>query len=193
MPPRITRGFSDEERTEIAALYWQAFGAKLGKVMGPDQKALEFLKRNVDPQYALVARDGHGTIMGDAGYKTAQGAFVGGDMRALAEVYGWLSMLWRAPMLALVERELEKNVLLMDGICVAYGARGQWIGTALLNAVKNHAKRTGCNSVRLDVIDTNSRARALYEREGFRATEVQRLGPLSLIFGFSKATQMVWR
>jgi ribosomal protein S18 acetylase RimI-like enzyme len=45
--------------------------------------------------------------------------------------------------------------------------------------------------LRLDVIDTNLRARALYERLGFRAVRSESLGPLRHLFGFQTAITMV--
>lgn len=79
----------------------------------------------------------------------------------------------------------------MDGIVVSDAARGQGIGTRLLAAIKDEALARGCTSVRLDVIDSNPRARALYEREGFVAGHRSDLGPLRHLFGFRSATEMV--
>ena len=189
----ISRGFSDAERPRIAALYWEAFSAKLSCVMGPQDKALYFLERQVDPDYALVARDAGGAVQGLAGFKTAQGALVGGAMSDLVATYGWLSALWRAPLLSLVERDLSDGVLLMDGICVGVDARGCGLGTALLQAIKDEARARGKTAVRLDVIDTNPRARALYEREGFDAIGTETLGPLRPVFGFRSSTRMLFR
>ena len=41
------------------------------------------------------------------------------------------------------------------------------------------------------MIETNPRARALYEREGFIATRTDRLGLLRYAFGFDAATTMI--
>lgn len=193
MTHHISPGFQDHERAEIAALYWQAFAAKLRVPMGPEAKALRFLQGALDPDFALVARDGDGKVAGVAGFKTSEGALIGGGLRDLAQVYGWPSTLWRAPILALVERDLAEDVLLMDGICVAANARGQGLGTALLNAIKETAAARGLSSVRLDVIDSNPRARALYEREGFVVTGTENLGPLALIFGFRSSAKMLYQ
>jgi ribosomal protein S18 acetylase RimI-like enzyme len=78
----------------------------------------------------------------------------------------------------------------MDGIAVDAAARGQGLGTALLTALKTRAAALGKATIRLDVIDTNPRARALYEREGFVAGQTEHLGPLRALFGFSAATTM---
>ena len=38
-------GLPDRLRADAARLYWQAFGSKLGAVMGPEPRALRFLMR----------------------------------------------------------------------------------------------------------------------------------------------------
>ena len=186
----IGTGFEDTERARIAALYWEAFAQKLSAVMGPTENALTFISRHLDPNYALIARDEEGTVQGIAGFKTAEGSLITGGLRDLAAVYGWPSALWRGPLLALVERDLAQDVLLMDGICVAATARGAGLGTALLQAIKADARARDLAYVRLDVIDSNPRARALYEREGFVEIGTENLGPFRHIFGFEHSTKM---
>ena len=191
MKHHISQGFTDAERPIVAKLYWAAFGPKLRIPMGPEGKALAFFSENMNPDYALVARDPGGRVCGVAGFKTREGALTQGDLRALARHYGWLSTLWRAPLLAMVERDLADDALLMDGICVHESARGIGLGTTLLHAVKDTARAEGLTSVRLDVIDGNPRARALYEREGFVAVGAESLGLLQYVFGFKSSTKML--
>ena len=95
--------------------------------------------------------------------------------------------------MSLIERDLNDGTLLMDGISVDAIMRGQGVGTALLNAIKAEAIRRGATAVRLDVIDANPRARALYERQGFEAIGTDHLGPLRWIFGFRSSTKMICR
>ena len=187
----ITKGFLQQERAEVAALYWEAFAQKLHYVLGPRQKALHFIAAQLQPDFALVARGAKGTILGVAGFKTSKGALIGGELPDIARTYGWLSTCWRAPLLMMVERDLADGVLLMDGICVSAQARGMGLGTALLGAIKNEAAAQGLSAVRLDVIDSNPRARALYEREGFEPIGQENLGLLQHIFGFKSSTKML--
>nr|WP_245222659.1 GNAT family N-acetyltransferase [Ruegeria sp. HKCCSP351] len=176
----------------VATLFWQAFSAKLNKVMGPDEKGLAFFETSLNPDFALVARDKEDRVLGLAGFKTLDGALAGGRMSDLAKVYGWLGAIWRALILSILERELKPGVFQMDGILVAAGSRGKGVGTALLDAVKCEARKQNMSVVQLDVIDTNPRARALYEREGFWPVGEEKTGPLSYVFGFSSATKMSW-
>jgi ribosomal protein S18 acetylase RimI-like enzyme len=186
----IRHGFPEEQRAAVAALFWGAFGDKLGRVLGPPLRGQAFVARVVQPEFALSAQGQGGELLGIAGFKTASGGLVGGTMRDLATIYGWPQALWRGPLLSLLERDLAADCLLMDGIFVSAQARGQGVGTALLRAVMTEAKARGMARVRLDVIDSNPRARALYEREGFVAIAEEGLGPLRHIFGFRSATRM---
>lgn len=188
----ISAGFTDAERSEVARLYWQAFSTKLGKILGPDARALAFFTQIISPEFALIAHHSDGAVIGVAGFKTAKGALTAGGLRDIAHHYGWLGALWRGALLALLERELADDILLMDGICVDARARGLGVGTALLHAIKDQAKALGLRHVRLDVIDINPRAQALYLREGFVPGQVENIGPLRWVFGFSRSTRMTW-
>lgn len=189
----VSVGFHDSERPRIAELYWAAFGDKLGRVMGPAAKGRAFVARVADPTHALTYRDPDGRILGLVGFKTAESALVGGDLSDLAAVYGWPGAIWRLCVLALLERDTENRRFLMDGICVAEEARGRGIGTVLLEAIAREAATRGFDEVRLDVIDSNGKARALYERRGFEAVGEQAMGPLRHLYGFRSATTMVRR
>ncbi len=176
----------------MAQMFWQAFEAKLVKTLGSDARATAFLAMVLRPEFALAARGPDNEILGIAGFKTARGGLVGGGLRDLARVYGWAGALWRGALLSLLERDVEDGTLLMDGIFVAEAARGQGVGTALLDGIKSHAEGLGLTAVRLDVIDTNPRAKALYLRHAFQPVAEESLGPLRHIFGFRSATTMVW-
>lgn len=186
----VAAGFADFERSTVAELYWTAFGKKLSFCLGPDAKAHAFLTRVVNPRYALCARSADGTLLGVAGFKTSEGSLVGGSFSDLRAVYGLFGSLWRALLLSVLERDLEQGTLLMDGICVAPNARGKGLGTLLLRAIKSEAHNRDCTDIRLDVINTNPRAQALYEREGFVQTTQTTLGPLKYVFGFSSSWEM---
>jgi ribosomal protein S18 acetylase RimI-like enzyme len=188
---KISRGIRPADRATVTQLYWGAFGEKLGKVMGPADKAHAFIERVLDPTHAICAHDADGQLLGVAGFKTVDGALVGGGFADMKGVYGLIGALWRSALLGLLERDTEHARFLMDGIFVAPAARGQGVGTRLLEAIAAEAASRGFAEVRLDVIDSNPRARALYERQGFRAVDTQSTGALRHVFGFRSATTMV--
>lgn len=186
----LSPGFTEAERAQAARLYWQAFSGKLGKLMRPDVKALAFLEDVLNPDFAISARDEAGQLLGLAGFKTADGALVGGELSDMQRHYGLWGGLWRGLLLTILERDLEPGILLMDGIFVDACARGQGVGTQLLRAILSEARTRDLSQVRLDVIDSNPRARALYKRMGFEAGRTEHIGPLRHLFGFSHATRM---
>lgn len=187
----IKNGFTPDQSEIVCDLFWQAFRDKLVAIMKPEDKAIQFFNLVADPNYAISAINTNESLIGVAGYKTHKGSLMGGDLKELSDVYGWFGGLWRGLALSILERPLEPDTLLMDGIFVTAEARGKGVGTALLTAIKRKAAELDCKKVRLDVIDINPRARVLYEREGFVAQETQSIGALRHIFGFQKSTKMI--
>jgi ribosomal protein S18 acetylase RimI-like enzyme len=187
---RIERGFPEHQRGRVAELFWEAFSPKLGRIMAPEAKALDFIVRSLSARNALTAQSEEGRLLGVAGFKTGQGGLINGGLRDLARSYGWLGALWRGPLLDLTDRPLRPGQLLMDGLFVDQNARGAGVGSALIDAVVREARERGLTEVRLDVVDTNPRARALYERYGFVAVAVEDLGPLTRLFSFRRSTTM---
>lgn len=188
---KITVGIPAHHREMAATLYWQAFGDKLGRVLGPRKQALRFIKSVLRTDHGICAQDDDGKLLGIAGFKTPQGALVGGGFRELRKTYGWVGATWRISFLTALQNDIENERFLMDGLFVAPEARGKGVGTALLKAVSAEARRRGYRELRLDVIDSNTRAKALYLQEGFREINTTRIGLLRLIFGFRATTAMV--
>ena len=188
---RIVTGIPHHCREEAAALYWEAFGEKLGFVLGPKYRALMFINSVLRADHGICALDDNDRLLGVVGFKTVDGALVGGAFHDLRRVYGWVGATVRIAMLSALESDTENRRFLMDGLFVAHEARGQGVGTALLDAVTAEAKRRGYTQVRLDVIDTNTRAKALYRQEGFTEIKTRRIGLLRHIFGFRASTAMV--
>ena len=188
MSPKVGPGFDPAHREEVARLFWDAFGAKLRLPLGRTERAVRYIARTLDPAHAISATEG-GALLGVAGLKTSQGGLLSGRGSDLTAVYGPLGALWRGAVLTLYDRPVEPGALLMDGLFVAQGARGRGVGTALLAAVAERARAEGFAEVRLDVVDGN-RARALYEREGFRPAGRIEAGWLGPLLGFRGATTM---
>lgn len=187
----IYSGLHPHLRAEAARLYWEAFGGKLGRVLGPDNRALTFFERVIRTDHCLAALDADGSLIGLAGFKTPNGSFAGGGWGDLTAIYGLWGGRWRGCLLHCLNREVDNDRFLVDGICVSRAHRGKGVGSLLLAALYDEASQRGYRSIRLDVIDANWRARALYERQGFLATRTERMGLLRHLFGFAASTTMV--
>jgi len=190
---RLQLGLPDDLRPQAARLYWQAFGGKLGIVMGPEPRALAFLHRAIRPDQVIAAISPQGQLLGIAGFKTPHGSFASGKPADLTAIYGYFGGFWRHQLLGMLSDGVDNERFLLDGLCVDAAARSLGLGSALLQAICELGARRGYKAVRLEVIDTNWRAIALYKRLGFQIVATQSIGPLRLIFGFKSALTMVRR
>lgn len=184
-------GLPDHLRADAAQLYWRAFGSKLGAVLGPEPRAMRFLSRVIRADQVITAVGPAGQLLGIAGFKTPRGGFASGRAGDLRAIYGPFGAWWRKSLLGWLSDAADNERFLLDGLCVDGPSQGQGLGGALLNAICAEARLRGFPAVRLDVVESNLRAIALYHRLGFEVTNRQNIGLLRLVFGFSCALTMV--
>jgi ribosomal protein S18 acetylase RimI-like enzyme len=67
-----------------------------------------------------------------------------------------------------------RPLLNIHDLAVLPAYRGKGVGRALLSAAEEHARRRGCCRLTLEVLESNSGARALYRRFGFDDSIVTR-------------------
>ncbi|GAA1576307.1 GNAT family N-acetyltransferase [Streptomyces globosus] len=186
----ITRGVPRGAEERVAELYWEAFGRKLGAALGPAARGRAFLARHLRHDRAVTALGPGGLVVGVAGYQAGGRGLTGGGAGDVLSDYGVLRGLPRLALLALLERTPRPGELVMDGIAVDPAHRGAGIGSLLLAEIAAVAADHGCSRIRLDVIDANPRARALYERHGFTAGHTERTPYLRGLMGFGAVTTM---
>ena len=94
--------------------------------------------------------------------------------------------------IAALDRKSERAWLL-DLLYVRPSARGQGLGTALLRAAAEHVQAQGAEMLALEVLESNTAAKRLYDRLGFRTIErvlaipaaaLVEVGPDGPSFGF---------
>jgi ribosomal protein S18 acetylase RimI-like enzyme len=189
----VVHGFPHQERAAVAELYDEAFGQKLGLAIPNANKRRALLELHCIPCCSFVAYR-NARIVGIAGFQTGQSGFVASiGIKHIAHAVGWCHVPRALMFLSLFHRSPKPQELLMDGICVHSSERGSGIGTLLLQSVVEHARNLGCTSVRLDVIDTNPRARMLYERFGFRETKRHSFSALQPLLGFGGSSTLHFR
>ena len=182
---RIRMGLHHRQRQQAADLYWQAFGGKLGRILGPRRLALAYLARVMRVDQCITASAPDGTLIGIAGFKTPQGTFAGGTPFDLNAVYGPIGGRLRGAVLRLGNSDADMTRFLIEGLCIAPDWRGRGIGTALIEAVAAEGRARGYPALRVDVVDRNARARALYERLGFALDRTTPAGPLRWLMGYA--------
>ncbi|MFD7305805.1 GNAT family N-acetyltransferase [Streptomyces pharetrae] len=187
--PVVRRGIPQGCEEQVAALYWEAFGRKLAPALGPPDRGRSFIAAHLQHDRGVTALAG-GRVVAVAGYRLGGRALTGGGVQDVLSAYGHFRGLPRLAVLALFERTPTAGELVMDGIAVDAAHRGAGIGSMLLREIAAIAAETGCHRVRLDVIDVNPRARALYERHGFTAVRTEHTPFLRRLMGFGAVTTM---
>ncbi|WP_329406103.1 GNAT family N-acetyltransferase [Streptomyces sp. NBC_00704] len=185
----VRRGVPAGAERQAAELYWAAFGRKLGPALNPPDKAVPFIAAHLNADRAVCALL-DGRLVGLAGYQLGGRGLTGGTASAVLRAYGRLRGLHRLLLLALFERRPAPGQLVMDGIAVHADLRGRGVGSLLLDEVAAVAAEQDCREIRLDVIDANPRARALYERRGFAAVRTEHTPYLRGLMGFGAVTTM---
>lgn len=114
-----------------------------------------------------------------------------GDRRALAEWFGdpkpdealFVAELDGQPagcayLVTLVDYFNERPHAHLSVLAVTAAAEGKGVGSALLDRAEAWARERGSDRLTLSALVTNSRARALYERRGFRGEYIRYVLPL---------------
>lgn len=176
---------------EMAAtrIYVGALIQKLRPFFGSVDTAVEFLAPHLQRDRGVVALIDD-RVVGIAGYRLDGHGLFEPKWRHFRKRFGLLGTTLRMTGLALLDKEEQEDVLPMDGIAVAEEVRGMGVGSALLAEIIAIARRAGKRAVRLDVVDTNPRAKALYLRRGFVEEGRRRLDLLRPVFGFATVTVM---
>lgn len=177
---KIRKGFADKDRASVASLYVAAFKSKFVNLIGKEPVLQKLFEQAVDPAYCLCAYDEQDTLVGIAGFHEGDNGFVDMKSKDFIATFGWLKGMYKAIVVdAIFTRKPQSpKEFLMDGIAVAPNSRGQGVGTQLFDALMQYGEKNGYTYIKLDVIDENPRAKALYERLGFLETRYEKVPKL---------------
>lgn len=190
----IRKGFGEKHRCEAARIYVIAFKSKFEELIGDKDSIQTIFEKTMDPDCALCAYDGNDQLIGIAGFNLGDKKLVNIQIADFINAFGYIKGLWKAILVELIfSRKPKSNQeLLMDGIAVKSEFRGRGIGSQLFHALMEYAKVNNYSRVRLDVIDENPRAKALYESLGFDKTKYQKVPKfIKRKIGVSGVTSMV--
>lgn len=191
----IERGLPHELRDQAVDIFEEAFGSKMRSAVRDPEARREFMRRTYVAEHTLIARRGP-ELLGMAGLGSKGGEYEGGlmgrswDLRPYTDLLGWFGAIWAVWGMRLSDHRPKADEIYVDGIAVSPGARSQGVGTRLLDEAVAIAREQGKRFVRLDVVDTNPRAQALYARLGFTVTKVRSFGYSERQLGFGGMTSM---
>lgn len=189
--PEIVQGLSNDFRKDAIDIVLGSLGDKIIPAMGGRRKAEILFEQTMDPSCALVAVES-GRLTGLIAVKSSEIAFVDAGLWDFVRITGFFRSFWSVPILGLLEHNPGPDELYLDMIVVHPDARGKGVGRTMMAKAEEWAGRLGKTSLSLQVVDTNIRARSLYEREGFQVRKEYNLYPLGRLVGwtFRKAFYM---
>src|SRR5690606_27552442 len=119
--------------------------------------ARRVLERSLAPQLTWAALDAEGGLLGVAGVDSREGRFSHLRWSLLRREFGWLRALprWALEACSHLFAGPRARRWRVAVLAVSDGARGRGVGTALLGAVVDEARRAGAPSVHLEVVDAN--------------------------------------
>lgn len=184
---QITLGISENDRDRVAELFWLGFKEQIEPIFGSEEAARRYIAKNLRPCRTLCARDRSGRIVGIAGFHVDGGGLIELSFMSMLKTFGPVKALWRVLKLHRMDHRKHPTSFAIEGICVEPSLRGRGIGSAILFALERQAILCGRRSLSLKVLNVNTGAIRLYERQGYQ--------PVKPKFGewcnFERATLMV--
>jgi ribosomal protein S18 acetylase RimI-like enzyme len=182
----------ESQRSQAGLILYEAFRRKLQPLTGEPARTIPLLSAALNLDMVMGAVQG-GRLLGVAGLHSRAAQYARYDLRqSIAEV-GLLRGLRAWAMLTLFGRGAgcPAGELRIAALAVDAAARGQGVGSRLLEAIFAKARADGLAAVRLEVVDTNTSARQLYERLGFTVVKTERYPLPRNWLGFSGDHVMV--
>ena len=185
-------GIPKGQYRRAARIIYDAFEHKFRYILGPRDKAIDFIAARLNDKFALVALK-DGKIIGIAGARSTEGELV--DIKLIPWLRTYHVRTLRSLIVALpffLERK-QKGVIELSNLSVTVEARGHGVGSRLVKEFISYAQSKGFHLVLLEVVDENVRAKALYERLGFKTVKHEKVPrPWSFLLGFTGASQMTY-
>jgi ribosomal protein S18 acetylase RimI-like enzyme len=173
----------DEFRMPAIQLYVRGLKEKLMPVLGKAEQAQRVLAKNIAPDQCLVAFYDQKPV-GLLSIQNQEKSLWNPTLKLLIEEYGLIGGIYRLAGLQLLHHKTNIGEWYVDGIVVTEEMRGLGIGSGLLSLLEKMARNKGIGLLSLEVIDTNPRAKLLYERHGFVENARKSIRPFHLIYGF---------
>ena len=183
---------AESQRAPAGLIYYEAFRRKLQPLVGRPAATSALLTAGLNLTMMMGAL-ADGRLLGIAGLHSHADNCARISLRASVAALGLArgSYAWAALSLFVAAPPCPADELRVAALAVDAAARGQGIGTRLLAAVCDQARRAGCRTVRLEVVDTNTGARALYQRLGFTEVKTHRYPFVRHWLGFSGESVMI--
>jgi ribosomal protein S18 acetylase RimI-like enzyme len=190
----IQLGILTEHKEDAARLYAIAFQTKFKKILGSPEEVTQLLKDGINIQRGISAISEDNELLGISGFHLNNTSLIDIKFKTFISKYGIIKGTFKYIVLVAIfsRKPDKKSQLLMDGIAVKEGNRGHGIGKQLFIALEKFSIQNKMNSIKLDVVDENPKAKKLYDRIGFVPIKYRKMPNfISELIGVGGVTTMV--
>jgi ribosomal protein S18 acetylase RimI-like enzyme len=182
----------EAQRARAGQIYYEAFKRKLLPLVGRPEETRQVLTAGLKLHMAIGALV-NGKLLGLAGLHSREGLFSRVELRDGFKHLGFFRGFYAWAVLNLfgAGANCPPDHLRIAALAVDASERGKGLGSRLLEAVFDKARKEGFHAVRLEVVDTNTGARQLYERSGFSVVETHSYPIQESWLGFSRDHVMI--
>jgi ribosomal protein S18 acetylase RimI-like enzyme len=185
----ISLGLPDRFRNEAATIFYAAFGEKNQPLFGSRASAIAIFDKAIDPELAMVAI-AQDRLVGLAGLRYDDRSFLQFNLSVFTQELGLVKGTLGFFLFVLFNHRVQKGELFLEVLIVNPEARGQGIGTLMLQELFEFARQNQFDQIKLDVAAINPNARRLYERMGFVCLKTRNYPFLRRIIGATAIDSM---
>ncbi len=180
----INKGLPEQYRSSAADLFLNALGGKFIPILGERNRAQRLLELSINKDNCFSVEH-ESELLGILAFQIDKTTFLNPSFATMRSVYGVFGGIFKAIGLSQLEHKTRFGEIYIEAVAVSELARGKGIGTKLFDAIFQMAEEKGYKTITLQVIDTNPRAKELYERIGFEVVKQSKTWPLNKLLGWS--------
>jgi ribosomal protein S18 acetylase RimI-like enzyme len=180
----ITDKVSDRQMDSAIDVFYYAFKRKIRTLIKSEKKAKAIYKKAINHDRVLYTLVGD-KVVGVIGLHYGGRNFMEFKYNDLRQQFNPFTSFFIWFFYKIVSPRATDDVLRIDSVAVDKNSRSMGIGTALIKKVFEMAREKKFNEVILEVVDTNPRAKELYERLGFKEKKLVKYYFLAKPAGFS--------
>lgn len=186
----IKFGIPKNKQIDIANILYENFQDKSKMFFGNKKKAITLIASTLENDRIFVAvKDKE--VVGYAGLQCQKKSFSNPTLTKIVTIYGLLTFRTLPFLIVSLFNRPKYYQLHLESLAVTKKEQGKGIGTRLLNATINYAKENNFSQIKLEVIQTNPKAKELYQKLGFKTSKITQIPyPFSYIMGFNSFEEM---
>lgn len=190
MTTRIQLGVPKNQRIRVAKIFCEAFQDKIRLIFGNNKKAQLLIASSLQDDRILVALK-ENIVVGFAGLQYSNKSYSDPSLNQIIRIYGLETI--RVFLFIIINffNKPKSHQLHLDTLAVSIQEQKKGIGAKLIQSTIKLAKTKKFSQIKLEVIETNQKAKSLYEKIGFKTAKINKIPyPFSYLIGFRSINEM---